>query len=121
MGIKWDQLTVWQKRATSLSALLSALVAIGGLMYAGTSVLATDKEVAESVAVVEEKLDKHIERQVLAEKRAAIQAAKAQIRQIDFQLLDEDLPFDKREFLKQSKQELKDLILCVQEGNSLCE
>jgi hypothetical protein len=117
----WEKLSTWQKRATTLSALMAALVAIGGLTWSGAELLATDKEVAAEVAKVNDRLDEHMDQQVLSEKRSAIQSAKAQIRQIDFQLLDEDLPFNKREFLNQSKQELKDLIACIQEGKTLCE
>lgn len=111
----------WKVRLGALSGVLTALVAIGGLVWTGTSVLATDKEVAAAVAEVDEKLDSHIQQQIESDSRAAIQRANAEIRQIDFQLLDENLPFDKRTFLEQSKQELKDLIICIQDGKKLCE
>lgn len=117
----WDRMGTWKVRLGALSGVLTALVAIGGLIWTGTSVLATDKEVEEIVAKVEEKLDSHIQQQIEADNRAAIQRAYAEIRQIDFQLLDENLPFDKRTFLEYSKQELKDLIACIQDGKQLCE
>ena len=117
----WDRLGTWKGRLGALSGVLTALVAIGGLAWSGATLLATDKEVAVAVAQVDQKLDSHIQRQIEADNRTTIQRAKAEIRQIDFQLLDESLPFNKRTFLEQSKEELKELIACVQEGKKLCE
>ena len=121
MAVWWSKLSLWQKRATTVSGLLASIVAIGGIIWSGATVIATDKEVESKVATVKQELYEHINKQVESERRAQIQRAKAEIRQIDFQLLDENLPFDKRTFLTQSKQELKDLIICVQNGNSLCD
>jgi len=117
----WDRLSVTQKRVTTITSICSGVVMLVGLVWTGTSLLATDTELNEAVSKVKNDLNTHIEQQVIADNRSTIQRAKAEIRQIDFQLLDEGLPYNKRTFLEQSKEQLKELINCVQDGKSLCD
>lgn len=110
----WDNLSTWQKRMTSLSGLLAALVAIGGLAWSGTSLLATDKEVAEAVQQVDQKVETYIDQKTLYDARIAL-------KQIQFQLLDENISPAQRALAEETKSELVRVIKCVQAGQKHCE
>lgn len=110
----WENLTTWQKRITSLSALLSAVVAIVGMLWVGANAFATDEEVAAEVSKVDEKLNEYITGKTLYDARMSLKQTK-------FQLLDQSISLEQRQLLEETKEELNQIIKCVQEGNEHCE
>jgi hypothetical protein len=115
MGTKlWDKLGTWKGRLGALSGVLTALVAIGGLVWSGTSLLATDKEVQKAFDKVDKKVETYIEQKTLYD-------AKRSKQQIKFQLLDPGITPAQRTLLEEEKGELEKVIICVQAGREHCE
>lgn len=110
----WDKLGTWKGRLGALSGVLTALVAIGGIAWSGTALLATDKEVAEAVQKVDEKVEGYIDSKTLYDARIAL-------KQIQFQLLDEDISPAQKALAEEIKSELVRVIQCVQAGQEHCE
>jgi hypothetical protein len=110
----WEKLSTWQKRATTLSALASAVAAMAGMLWVGANAFATDKEVVAEVSKVEHKLEQYIVNKTLYDARRSLQ-------QVKFQLLDPGISDAQRQLLEESKKELQHIITCVQSGNEHCE
>jgi len=110
----WENLSTWQKRLTTLSAFLSALAAIVGMFWVGANAFATDKEVAEAVQNVDQKVESYIDRKTLYDARIAL-------KQVQFQLLDTEISPAQRALAEETKEELVRVIKCVQAGQEHCE
>lgn len=110
----WESLSTWQKRMTTLSALLTAVVGIGGMLWVGANAFATDTEVAEAVQEVDEKVEAYIDQKTLYDARIAL-------KQVQFQLLDENISPAQRVLAEEIKGELVRVIKCVQAEQEHCE
>lgn len=110
----WDRLGTWKGRLGALSGVLTGLVAIGGVLWSGATLLATDKEVAEAVQEVDEKVEHYIDQKTLYDARIAL-------KQTQFLLLDENISAAQRALAEETKAELVRVIKCVQAGQEHCE
>lgn len=110
----WENLSTWQKRLTTFSALLTAVVGIGGTLWVGANAFATDTEVAEAVQEVDEKVEVYITQKTLYDARITL-------KQVQFQLLDENISAAQRALAEETKEELVRVIKCVQAGQEHCE
>jgi len=113
-GSFWDKLGTWKGRLGALSGIVTALVAIGGLAWSGANLLATDEEVADAVQQIEQKVEGYIDQKTLYDAQLAL-------KQVQFQLLDEEISPAQRALALEMKEELVRVIKCVQAGQEHCE
>ena len=87
------------------------LAAMVGVMWAMYSHFYTDLEAAEHI----EEFRDYQQQQYMADKFEREDRVQEQIDEIDFTLLEEDLPERKREYLKHKREELVDKMKCIRE------
>lgn len=123
MAIKdtWENLGVWQKRLSVLAGILGALIAIVTPVWAGAKILATDAEVDAKIAVVQNSFDEYAAEQTTRQKQQSIQEARWRLEDIEYRLLDPNLPDVQRAALEQSKKKLLRRIECIQSAKEFCE
>ena len=121
MASKWDEFSVIQKRVTMLAALIAGLIAIGGSLWAGVSIVATDAEVDAKVAEVQKNFDEYAASQETLAKQKDIREANWRLEDIEYRLLDPLLPAIQRAALQQSKTKLLRRIQCIQAVQAFCE
>jgi hypothetical protein len=117
----WDNLGVWQKRLSLLAGILGALIAIVGPVWAGAQILATDAEVDAKVAQVQQSFDNYATEQTVRDKQKSIQDARWRLEDIEYRLLDPNLPEVQKATLEQSKKKLLRRIECIQSAKEFCE
>lgn len=118
---KWEQLDTWKKRLGILAGILSATVALVAPLWAGAKVLATDAEVDAKIAKVQLKFDDYAAQQQLKDRQQSIREARWRLEDIEYRLLDPQLPDVQRAALEQSRKELLRRISCIQAAQELCE
>jgi len=123
MAIKdsWDNLGEWKKRLSILAGIMGAIIAIAGPLWAGTQILATDAEVDAKIAVVQKSFDEYAAEQTTREKQKSITDARDRLEDIEYRLLNPDLPDVQRAALEQAKKKLLRRIECIQSGKAFCE
>ena len=117
----WDKLTVIQKRVTMLAALVAGLVSIGGVAWAGASVVATDYEVDAKILLVQNTFDNYTAEQEVKDKEKAIREARWRLEDVEYRLLNPDLPDVQKAALQQSKAKLLRRIKCIQAKQAFCD
>ena len=117
----WASLTTLQKRVSMLAALLAGLVAIGGTVWAGVEVVATDAEVDAKIAEVQKGFKAYAEAEAIKDKQKSIREARWRLEDIEYRLLDPQLPEVQRASLEQSKTKLLRRIACIQAAQDFCE
>lgn len=110
----WSLLKMVKERANIIYGLISVIVAIGGLVWTGANLFATDKEVEAEIAKVEQRIDNYVDRKTLYDARLAL-------KQVQFQLLDTSISPAQRALAEETKKDLQRVIKCVQEDNEHCE
>lgn len=123
MAIKdtWDNLGVWQKRLSVLAGILGALIAIVGPVWAGAKIIATDAEVDAKIAVVQQSFDDYAAEQTIREKQKAVTDARDRLEDIEYRLLNPNLPEVQRAALEQARKKLLRRIECIQTAKDFCE
>lgn len=129
---KWDSLETWKKRLGTIAGLLTAMLAIAGPIWAGSRLLATDAEVVAQlnvhktsidlqIAAVDNRFEAYTVRQEEKEKQRIIRDARDQLEDVEYRLLDPQLPDVQRAALTQKKNKLLRRIACIQAEKAFCQ
>ena len=123
MAIKhtWDNLAAWQKRLSVIAGIMGATVAIVMPVWAGAQIIATDAEVDAKIAIVQQSFDTYAVEQTTKSKQEAIRDAQWRLEDIEYRLLDPNLPDVQHAALEQSKTKLLRRIDCIQTAKKFCE
>lgn len=114
--ISWSECSKIQKFLTGVAAALIAVTTIVSSIVLGYSHFMTDAEAAEAHEKINQVIAKNQKDQLRAYNQSRIDNLQSKIDEIDYKMLSEKLSDEQHEFLANKRQEYKETVACIRQG-----